>query len=244
MDPTINLPGPEPRGVDTGRGVNWWTDAWALFMKNPGMWVVLGLVLLVICVVLGMVPMIGSLATALLLPALVGSWMMAARKQESGGTLEIGDLFLAFKEPLNSLVVLGALNLAATAAIMAVTAILGFGAFMGMGMGAAHHNPLGALAAAGAGLLGVLVALALFVPVTMAFWFAPPLVVFDRMAPIDAVKASFAGCMRNVMPFLIYGVIGLVACALLPLTLFLGLLVFIPVTLLSIYTSYREVFNR
>ena len=30
----------EPRGVDAGQGVKWWTDAWALFVKSAAIWVV------------------------------------------------------------------------------------------------------------------------------------------------------------------------------------------------------------
>ena len=36
----------EPRSVDAGRGINWWTDAWALFVKSPALWLVLGFILI------------------------------------------------------------------------------------------------------------------------------------------------------------------------------------------------------
>ena len=29
----------EPRSVDAGRGTSWWSEAWALFTKNAGMWI-------------------------------------------------------------------------------------------------------------------------------------------------------------------------------------------------------------
>ncbi|MFO1337344.1 MAG: BPSS1780 family membrane protein [Burkholderiaceae bacterium] len=234
----------EPKSVDAGRGVNWWTDGWTLFMKNPGMWVVLGLVLLVICVVLGFVPLLGSLATALLMPAFIASWMLACRKQEGGGTLEVGDLFLAFKDQLNPLLVLGALSLAATFAVLVVMWALGVGAMVGMGMGAAHHSLGGVMAAAGGAVITLLVGLALFVPISMAFWFAPALVVFDGVAPVDAIKASFAACLKNVVPFLVYGVVGLVASIVASIPIGLGWLVLGPVLLHTIYLGYRDIFAR
>ena len=30
------------RSVDAGRGLAWWTEAWAIFAKNPGPWVCSG----------------------------------------------------------------------------------------------------------------------------------------------------------------------------------------------------------
>jgi uncharacterized membrane protein len=241
---TTTQAAPEPRSMDAGRGVNWWTDSWTLFMKNPGMCIVLGLVLLVVCVVLNFVPVLGGLALALLMPAFMGSWLLAARKLESGGTLEVGDAFLAFKDQLTPLLVLGALSLAATAVIFIVLTVFGMGAAFGLGFGGGMHGGMGAMAAMGAGLFGVLVAMALFVPVSMAFWFAPALVVFDGMAPVEAIKASFAACLRNVMPFLVYGVLGLVASIVASIPFGLGWLVLLPLSGLSIYLSYRDIFNR
>lgn len=235
----------DSKSVDAGRGVNWWTDGWALFMKNPGMWIVLGLVVIVIGVVLNFVPFIGGLAFALVMPAFIGSWMLAARKLEGGGTLEVGDLFLGFQgQQLTPLLVLGALSLAASAVVFVVMGVFGFGAVMGMGVGAGMHSGMGALAAMGAGLMGMLIGLALFVPITMAFWFAPALVVFDGIAPVEAVKSSFAACMRNVMPFLVYGVLGLMASVLASIPLGLGWIVLLPLMGLTVYLSYRDIYGR
>lgn len=242
MDSTTTAP--VPRAVDAGRGVNWWSDAWALFMKNPGMWIVLGLILLIVFIVLGVIPLLGSLATALLTPVLAGGWMLAARKQEGGTAIEAGDLFLGFKDKLNPLLVLGALSLAASVVVFAIMGVLGMGALFGMGLGATQQSAAGLLAATGAALMSMLVGLALFVPITMAFWFAPALVVFDGTAPVDAIKASFAACLRNMMPFLIYGVLGLVASIIASVPAFLGWIVLLPLIMLTAYQSYREVFAR
>ena len=38
------------RNVASGRGIEWWSEAWALFVKAAGMWIVLAiLVMLIIC---------------------------------------------------------------------------------------------------------------------------------------------------------------------------------------------------
>ena len=72
----------ESRSVDAGRATNWWREAWALFTKNAGMWIVLGLILLVIFIVLSVIPFLGGLVASLLMPVFVGSWMTAAGRCE------------------------------------------------------------------------------------------------------------------------------------------------------------------
>ena len=70
----------EAKTVAADRGMGWWTDGWALFMRSAMLWVVLGLIMIVICVVISLVPILGGLALALLMPVFIGSWMLAAKK--------------------------------------------------------------------------------------------------------------------------------------------------------------------
>lgn len=239
----INDGGVQSQTVDAGRGVSWWTEAWALFMKNAGMWVVITLLLMVGGIVLSFIPFLGTLALTLLTPVVAGSCMLAARKTEQGGTLEINDLGLGFKEHMNSLLVIGALNLAASLVIFVVMSILGFGAAMGMGFGAAAHSGAGMLAGFGAIVLALLVGLALFVPLSMALWFAPALVVFRGAAPVSALQASFAACLRNIVPFLLYGIVLFVAAIVASIPFGLGLLVLLPLVMLTTYLAYRDIFG-
>ncbi|HEU0204458.1 MAG TPA: BPSS1780 family membrane protein [Burkholderiaceae bacterium] len=235
--------GAEPRSVDAGRGLSWWTDAWALFTKSAGMWIVLGLILLVIFVVLAFIPLLGSLATSLLAPVFVGSWLLAARKVEGGGNLEVGDLFAAFQTKTAPLLVLGALMLVATLVIGLVVGALGVGAAMGIFMGGAHQSAGGMMAGFGAGMLALLIGLALGFVVAMAIWFAPALVVFRDVAPIEALKASFAACLKNIVPFLLYGVLYIVAAIVASIPFGLGWIVLLPLLLLTVYVSYQDVFG-
>ncbi|MGI9229002.1 MAG: BPSS1780 family membrane protein, partial [Gammaproteobacteria bacterium] len=58
----------------------------------------------------------------------------------------------------------------------------------------------------------------------------------------QAITQSFLGCLRNILPFLLYG-LAMFAFFLLAVTpLGLGLLVYIPVALAAMYASYRDVF--
>jgi uncharacterized membrane protein len=233
-----------PRGVDAGRGINWWTEAWALFIKNPGMWVVLSLILLVALIVLSLIPLLGSLAASFVAPVFAGSWMLAARKVEAGGTLEPADLLTGFKEKQTPLLVLGGLLVVATLVIVALVGALGFSAAMGMVVGGSQGSAGGMMAAMGTGMLALLAGAALSVLVAMAFWFAPALVVFRNVAPVEALKASFAANLKNWIAFLLYSVVYLFAAVIASIPFGLGWIVLIPVSLLTVYVSYQDVFGN
>jgi uncharacterized membrane protein len=84
--------------------------------------------------------------------------------------------------------------------------------------------------------------LALLLPVVMAIWFAPPLVVFHDKSAVEAMQESFTGCLRNIVPFLLYGLVMLVLGVLAAIPFGLGWLVLGPVLAASLYTSYKDIY--
>lgn len=245
MEDSMTISSPAHRTVDAGRGTAWWTESWALFMKNPVMWLIFSVIFCVGFAVLGLIPLLGGLVAALVTQVVVGGWMLSARKIEGGGSLEVGDLFSGFhKDQLNPLIVLGALALAASAAIALVMGLLGGGAVMGMMAGGANRSMGGVMAGMGVGLLALLIALVLGFVLAMAFWFAPALVVFRNVAPMDALKASWSATMANFGSFFVYGLIWMVAAVVASIPIFLGWLLLVPLTMLGMYAAYQDIFER
>jgi len=243
MNDTLGSTSPDVRTVDSGRGLAWWTEAWALFTPSAILWIALGLIMIVGYAVVSMVPVVGGLALALATPVFVGSWMLAAQKVQGGGALAVGDLFTCFTgERLMPLVVLGALLVAATVVIGVVAGALGMGAMFGMMAGGARHGMGSVMTAMGAGMLALLVMLLLVMLASMALWFAPALVVFRGTAPVDALRVSFAATLKNIAPFLVWSLIYIVASIVASIPFALGWIVLVPVTMLSVYVSYRDVF--
>jgi uncharacterized membrane protein len=78
----------------------------------------------------------------------------------------------------------------------------------------------------------------------MAAWFAPALVVFQQQGVIEAMKTSFSGCLKNLLPFLIYGVVMLGLAVLATLPIGLGWLILGPMIAASVYTSYRDIYLK
>jgi uncharacterized membrane protein len=59
---------------------------------------------------------------------------------------------------------------------------------------------------------------------------------------MEAMKSSFRGCLKNVVPFLLYGIVGLVLAIIAIIPVGLGFLVLGPVMWGSMYSSYRDIF--
>ena len=92
-------------------------------------------------------------------------------------------------------------------------------------------------------LLAVLVWLLLSLPLTMAIWFAAPLVYFDGVTPLNAMKCSFRACMTNWLCLSIYGLVLIVLAVFATIPFALGWLVLLPVVAISLYLSYRDIFH-
>jgi len=230
---------PGGQAVAAGRGWDWITAGWDLFKRQAGMWIALVLVAFVIFVVLAFIPFVGSLASFILTPVFGAGVVIGCRAIEEGRELEIGHLFAGFKEKLGPLATVGAIYLGSAIVIALVVGLATGTSIMGLAAGGGSAATLAAFMTL---LLAALVMLALMLPVMMAVWFAAPLVVFHDKGAVDAMKESFTGCLRNIVPFLVYGVVMLALGVLASIPLGLGWLVLGPVLAASLYTSYKDIY--
>jgi len=229
------------RTVPAENGWKWIVEGWNLFKRAPGIWIAIIVVFIVISIVLAFIPVLGSIASFVLTPVFTGGLMIGCRALHEGGELKVEHLFAGFRERFATLLTVGLLYLAATAAIALVAGLLtGVKLFSLMGGGSPDAGAV--VSAALSVLLALLIMLALLVPVFMAIWFAPALVVFHEHGAIDALKASFEGCLKNIVPFLVQGAILLVASIVASIPFGLGWLVLGPVLVASIYTAYRDIY--
>lgn len=240
---------PEPRIVDGGRGASWWSEGWRLFTPAVGVWILTMLILIALHVVGTLVPVVGSVALQVLFPVFTGGLMLGCRALDRGNPLTLGHLFAGFSQRTSPLIIVGLIY---TGLALLITLIVGammvaiFGvAILGMLTGAVEPSQTGV--ALGnvvvAVLLGILFFLLLLLPLIMAVWFAPALVMLGGLSPVAALKTSFLGCLRNVIPFLVYGAIGIVLAIVASIPFALGWFALGPVTVASIYASYCDIFE-
>jgi|RhiMethySRZTD1v2_1073278.scaffolds.fasta_scaffold327132_1 uncharacterized membrane protein len=231
------IDGGRPR--DAGRGWEWIVEGYRYFRRSIGLWILLTVIFFAIVVAVQIVPFVGWIASTLLVPVLVGGLMAGCQAIERGGELELAHLFAGFRMNTAQLMLIGLIGFVLTAVIMipAMT-LIGAGSFFAAKSGAAVGVPVFGLST----LLGLLIIVALVIPVNMALWFAPALVMLQNQSATVAIKQSFQGCLRNIVPFLIYGVVLLILATIAAIPFGLGWLVLAPVLLGSVYAAYRDIF--
>jgi uncharacterized membrane protein len=230
-------PVPTPRAVDAARGLAWLAEGWTLFRRAPLIWVAVSVVMTVGFLIIAWIPAVGQLAITLLSVLFAGGLMLGCRALDRGEELTLGHLFAGIQGYLSPLLVVGALYVAGVFLLLVTVSLLSGGAAL-----AVLRSGLEAGSAVMSILLALLAAGVVLIPLGMATWFAPALVTLDQMAPVEAMKLSFRGCLRNVLPFLVYGVLCLVLALLASIPAGLGWLVFLPVLAASVYAGHKDIF--
>jgi hypothetical protein len=263
----LGVTGPSARSAVSGWG--WIKRAWVQFRQQPRVWLAAVALVYLISFVLSLVPVVGSLVSMILGPVFAGGLMLGAQSQERGGTLRVGAAFDGFARNGGQLALVGALYLLGLIVVFIAAGLVAtaVGGVSVSSMEALSSNDPEVVAAAmGPGLiLFFLIAMLFLVPLLMLYWFAPALVALDGMSAVEAMRVSFFGCLKNILPFLVYGLgwfFILVAFSLLfgLLTALLGvvaetlalavallliplMLVFAAVVVLSIYAGYHDIYH-
>ena len=232
----------EAKTVDVSRGIVWFSGGWRIFMKNPGLWVVLGIIMLVIVVVLSIIPILGVLALSLIMPVLTAGLLYAAREADEGRALDVLHLFQGFRErdKLTPLLSLGGIVLAGFVLSVAVAFLVGGASMVTFMMGA---NPEMMRGAAAGMFVALLAGLAVQLVVVLALVYAVPLVMFHGVPAGQAMGSSLRANLRNILPLLVSGVLYLFVAVLATLPLLLGWIVLLPVSVGMLYRSYKDLYE-
>ncbi len=229
-----------PRSVPAARGWGWIKDGFDYFRQRPLQWIAAMFVGLLIMTVLSIVPLLGQLVLTLSTYVWLGGLMLGCEAQSLGDDFEVRHLFSAISSDLGRLVVLSLLYTVATVGILLiiVAPIL-----MGLMDGAPPTPELAArMADPVSFLVRGLVGMLFNVPLMMALWFAPALIVINYMTVFAAMKLSFWGCLGNIRPFVVYGLIVFVLYIIAAIPFFVGLPVLFPTLIASIHAAYRDIF--
>src|SRR6266850_2100023 len=118
------------RTVPAENGWKWIVEGWNLFMRQPGMWIALTAILVVISVVLAFIPVLGSVANIVLTGVFAAGLILGCHALHEGGELKIQHLFAGFRERFGTLLVVGLLYLAGTIISVLITGlVVGFRLF-------------------------------------------------------------------------------------------------------------------
>jgi hypothetical protein len=246
------------RIVPAKSGAAWLVQGFALFRKNPPVWLLLVFVYWLAVALLGQLPYAGPALSMIVLPAFTMSFMALCAVLEAGAQLRPAILVDAFRARFPVLATLGALYLASIVVVLVVASLAGDASLLDWAL--AGREPSQDAVAEGRASRALIVAAVAGTPVLLAFWFAPPLVGWGGMGALQSLFYSFFAAWRNWRAFLVYGAVvmlaGVAVLAVLAMvavvthghaealrsTLLLSTVLSLPILFGSFYASYRDVF--
>ena len=243
-------------------GIQWLREATEMLAAARLPWMMLLFVYYVVQLAVSVVPIVGPLAMMLLRPVFTVGFLAAAWTQERAGTPRIQHLFRGFRANLWALLPIGAVLIAGTTLAVLASSLVDDGAlFDAITSGA---KPDEALVANPRLEAGMLFSVACAIPVLLAVWFAPALVVFHDCGPLAALAGSLRAALANWRPVALYGALLFLCGAVLPamaialiayllpqaiVPFAIALLVvpyvflFIAAQTISDYVAYRDIFH-
>ena len=216
---------------------------------------------LMLQIVLLIVPLVGNFVQPLLAPTFSMIFMTACAQIDRTGQLNPLQLRASFTPPVGKhLLTLGAVYLGVS--LMMLVAVIGMFSLLGGGPFFELLTSSESIKATPEQNIGVLLTMLLFFLIFMpAFWYAPPLIVWQKMSVIKAMFYSFFSVIRAWRSFVVYCLCWLVIGVLLPsmlagmlamalgkafamLLLFLMAIVLTVVMYCSFYPTYIDVFGQ
>ena len=250
----------QARIVEAGRGARWLAEGWRLFRAAPLSWLALLLAYWLLMTLISLAPLVGVALASILVPAFSVGFMAAARAASLRANVEMTLLFDGFRHAQRAQLVLGVVYLACLALVLGGGALADDGALARWML--TGRRPANEVLQSDEFLAALICCAALYLPVMMMFWFAPPLAAWHSTGPAKALFFSFAAAMMNWRAFLAYGAVTAVVTLLIPFVLlsalalasagnlsfpaatlvFPLLIVLLPTLFASFYASYRDVF--
>ncbi len=203
----------QPRLLESRVGHRWLSAGFRLFHRQPLAWTMILFMYWAAMLMMAFIPFAGSILPLILAPGLSLGFIEIARAIDERRSPSPPLLISAFRSPqAKAVLMLGGWYLAEILVILLISMVIDGGAmFAWITTGAVPtKEQLDSVQMAG------FVSAALYIPVMMAFWFAPQLVVWSGFSPMKALFFSFFAVWRNKGAFLRYAITWIA------LTLFLG----------------------
>jgi hypothetical protein len=248
----------QARIVETRRGAQWLADGWNLFRVAPLGWLALVFAYWLIMTLVSVVPFVGIPIACVMVPAFTVGFMAAARAAARRGPVSFALLFDGFRQPVARQLILGLAYFACLGVVLGASTLADDGALASWML--TGQRPADDVLQSGEFFGALVCAAALYVPILMMFWFAPPLAAWQAAAPLKALVFSFFACLINWRAFLAYGAVTALVAIVLPFALLTALmlaslkvaavslvfpllLVLLPTLFASFYASYRDIFD-
>ena len=249
----------QARIVGAAHGARWLADGWRLFRVAPLGWLAAVFAYWLAMTLVSLVPFVGVVAAAVLVPAFSVGFMAIARATSRGAPAELVLLFEGLRHEPRSQILLGIVYLACLCLLLGASTLADDGTLARWML--TGQRPADDVLQSPEFIAALLVAGILYLPVMAAFWFAPPLAAWHSTGAAKALFFSFAASVMNWRAFMAYGAVTAMVTLVIPfavltaLTLssalrfpaaslvFPLLLIVLPTLFASFYASYRDVFG-
>lgn len=233
-------------------GTTWIKQAFKMFGEQPMQWLALMFSWLLVTLLLGVVPLVGGALATIAQTAFFAGFMLACRDQQAGKTLSVGYLVAALQTNPRGLILVGSVALLAHTAVTMLVVALGFRVDPLVEILRLPAPELQAAVKAGTFAAEVeklmpltLLAHALNALITAVLWFVAPLLAFQPdMKPTHAIRWSVFALVTNAGAMVVFGVLMMLLFVVGAIPLGLGLILVMPIFMISNYTSYRASFTE
>ena len=232
----------EVHQVKAKQGLQWIMSGFYLFRMTPAAWILLTFTLILILMSLALVPLLGQFVFTLIFPVFLAGLMLGCQALERGQKLDLSYLFIAFKTNSAPLITIGGVYLIGQVLIVGIVMLIGGTVMVDMLLYGKRVDESELMGVMDNILTASLVAIVLSIPLLMAAWFSPLLVVFHNVPPVIAMQRSFFACLRNFIPFQLYGITLIILAIIALMPYGLGLIILVPTVFGSIYVSYKDIF--
>lgn len=231
-----------PRKLPARQGLQWVNEGWRLYRRNPLILSAAFALLFGAVAVVSWIPVIGGVLSELISPLMVAGFMAAFRILDRKETLQWPHFLAGIQGPWLPLMVVGAVQMLGMLIITQIMLRMGFDGQAVM-TAAQKSDAVALKAALNQSMPAVITGALLIIPLIMATWFAPALILFGNARPGQALIISLRAVVKNILPIIVNGLaLGLVLFIAALIPLLLGFLVAMPVVFGSLYAAYQGIF--
>lgn len=189
-------------------GVQWVREGFATFGMRPMEFCTLFMSYVFLLLATSLIPLVGAILIALLLPVFNLAFLQASVLAEQGRRITPGALLTGFRSPqFRTLLRLGMLYLGVAILAAVIFLAIDDGTFRKI---VERKLALNSPEVEASNLrFAMLAATASYILLNLPFWFAGPLILWQKMSLGKAVFYSFFAVLKSIKAFAIYGVIWL-----------------------------------
>lgn len=193
----------ELRTVPARAGIEWVQAGFRSLARQPWAVLLMMMVYVLVSAFVSALPLIGVVFPLLAVQFGTLGFMQASRQIAAGQPVWPSVLIEGFRHGpavTRNMLILAGLYTAAVIAVLALAALVDGGALLRLLLLSDPPSKETVSGLRGGALLATLA----YIPVSLAFWLAPPLVAWNRLPPLKALFFSFVLCVRNLRALGLY----------------------------------------